>query len=550
MKQKLLLLAAVLLCIMQSYAQNGAIYNNAAHIVSTSGSYWVVDNGNVALTSESSVNPANMANLKIEADASLTISPKSYLTVNGTLTNSATNAGLVLQSTSNGTASLIHGTTNVPATVNRYLPGASQAWHLLSSPMVAQAISPAFTADPATSYDFYSWYEPSDIWVNFKNSTEPPIWNTANGDGNFKPGKGYLIAYLGTGLTKTFAGNLNAGEVSATLTNTASGVYAGYNLVGNPYPSAMDWKASSGWDRSSLVASGDGYVMSVWNDALSTGNYGEFSSALLSGTGTNGVSQYIPVGQGFMVQAATSGNISSTDAVRVHADQAYLKSTEAVPNTLRLKVSGNANTYSDEIMIEFGHQTSEGGAEKMNSFYETAPSLFTVKTDGNYSIDFRGEPEAVTIPLSFKAGVDGNYTISASQLESFASTSVITLEDLKLAKKQDLTQNPVYNFVSSKNDDGARFLLHFGGAFGIGENNKEQPITVYAFGNTVYITNTSTTILKGDVFVYNTLGQMLLQQKWTGDNLTGINLNASTGYYLVKVITDGNAYTKKVFIKR
>jgi hypothetical protein len=201
-------------------------------------------------------------------------------------------------------------------------------------------------------------------------------------------------------------------------------------------------------------------------------------------------------------------------------------------------------------MIEFGHQTSEGGAEKMNSFYETAPSLFTVKTDGNYSIDFRGEPEAVTIPLSFKAGVDGNYTITASQLESFASTSVITLEDLKLAKKQDLTQNPVYNFVSSKNDDGARFLLHFGGAFGIGENNKVQPITVYAFGNTVYITNTSTTILKGDVFVYNTLGQMLLQQKWTGDNLTGINLNASTGYYLVKVITDGNAYTEKVFIKR
>jgi hypothetical protein len=549
MKQKLLLLAAVLLCITQSYAQTGTIYNNGAHIVSTSGSYWVVNKGNVALTSESSVNLATMANLNIEADASLTISPKSYLTVNGTLTNSATNAGLVLQSTSNGTASLIHSTTNVPATVNRYLPGASQAWHLLSSPMVAQAISPAFTADPATSYDFFTWYEQNGVWVNFKNDDVSPTWSTGNGSPNFVAGRGYLVEYTGTGLTKLFAGNLNAGLVSLALTNTASGVYAGYNLVGNPYPSAMDWKATS-WDRSSLVKSGGGYVMSVWNDASSTGNYGEFNSALLSNTGTNEVSQYIPVGQGFMVQAATSGNISSTDDVRVHADQAFLKSTEAVPNTLRLKVSGNANTYSDEIMIEFGHQTSEGGAEKMNSFYETAPSLFTVKTDGNYSIDFRGEPEAVTIPLSFKAGVDGNYTITASQLESFASTSVITLEDLKLAKKQDLTQNPVYNFVSSKNDDGARFLLHFGGAFGIGENNKVQPITVYAFGNTVYITNTSTTILKGDVFVYNTLGQMLLQQKWTGDNLTGINLNASTGYYLVKVITDGNAYTETVVLKR
>ncbi len=550
MKQKLLLLAAVLLCIIQSYAQNGAIYNNGAHIVSTSGSYWVIDNGSVVLTSESAVNLANMANLNIEADATLTITPKSCLTVSGTLTNSATNTGLVLQSTSEGTASLIHSTANVPATVNRYLPGASQAWHLLSSPLVAQPINSAFTADPATSYDFFTWYEQGGAWVNFKNNDNAPTWNTANGSPNFVAGRGYLVEYTGTGLTKQFAGNLNAGSVSLALTHAGPVAYTGYNLVGNPYPSAMDWKATSGWGRSSLVASGDGYVMSVWNDALSTGNYGEFSSTLLSNTGTNGVSRYIPVGQGFMVQATSSGTISMNDAVRVHADQAFLKSADAIPNILRLKVSGNANTYSDEILVEFGHQTSEGGAEKMNSFYEIAPSLFTVKTDGNYSIDFRGQPEAVTIPLSFKAGVDGNYTISANQLESFASTNAITLEDLKLSKKHDLMQNPVYNFVSSKNDDAARFLLHFGGAFGIGENAKEMPFQVYAFGNTVYIANTSAIALKGDVYVYNTLGQTLMHQKLNGDNQMQINLNASTGYYLVKIITDGAAFTTKVFIKR
>ena len=111
-------------------------------------------------------------------------------------------------------------------------------------------------------------------------------------------------------------------------------------------------------------------------------------------------------------------------------------------------------------------------------------------------------------------------------------------------------QNPVYNFVSSKNDDGARFLLHFGGTFGIGENAKEMPFQVYAFENTVYIANTSAIALKGDVYVYNTLGQTLMHHKLNGDNQLQINLNASTGYYLVKVITDGNAFTNKVFIKR
>jgi len=42
----------------------------------------------------------------------------------------------------------------------------------------------------------------------------------------------------------------------------------------------------------------------------------------------------------------------------------------------------------------------------------------------------------------------------------------------------------------------------------------------------------------------------LMHHKLNGDNQLQINLNASTGYYLVKVITDGNAFTNKVFIKR
>ncbi|MCX6278311.1 MAG: hypothetical protein NT004_09460 [Bacteroidetes bacterium] len=145
--------------------------------------------------------------------------------------------------------------------------------------------------------------------------------------------------------------------------------------------------------------------MWIWNDAPTFGNYGAINSE--SGEGTNGASQYIPVCQGFMVQAASAGTLGMADGIRVHNTQAFLKSTDAIANVLRVKVAGNANTYSDEIVVEFGHPTDNGGAEKMFSFYETAPSLYTVKPDGNYSIDFRGEPGAVTIPMSFKAGADG-----------------------------------------------------------------------------------------------------------------------------------------------
>ena len=439
---------------LSSFAQGVIKAETGAYIKSETGSYWVVDNGAFTLTSPSAANPASMANLKIEADASLTIGPLNYLSVTGTLTNNAGNNGLVVNSDATGAGSLINGTASVPATVTRYITGVSQAWHLLSSPVAAQAISPAFTADPSTSYDFFAWYEPTGEWVNFKNTTVAPTWGTANGSTNFTTGKGYLVEYTGTGLTKQFTGSLNAGSISSALTYSGAGVYKANNLLGNPYPSAIDWKASSGWNRANLVSSGGGYVMSIWNDALSTGNYGTFNSAGSSGSGTNGVTQYIPAGQGFMVKATAAGTLGMTDAIRVHNTQAYLKSTDAIANILRVKVAGDANTYSDEIMVEFGHPT----------------------------------------------------------------------------------------------DDGARFLLHFGGAFSIGENAKEQPITVYASGNTVYIATSAGVRLKGRVIVYNMIGQTVKELPFSENPLTSFNISGATGYYLVMVVTDNHVYSAKVFI--
>ncbi|MCX6269234.1 MAG: hypothetical protein NTW16_18100 [Bacteroidetes bacterium] len=281
---RLLVLILPALIQFSSFAQGVIKAESGARIVCETGSYWVVDNGAFTLTSPAATTPVAMANLKIEADASLTIPALNYLTVSGSLTNNAGVGGLVLNSDATGTGSLINGTVTVPATVNRYITGISQAWHLLSSPVAGQAISGGFTPAPATSYDFYAWYETTGEWVNFK-STSGTSWNTANGSTNFSGGKGYLIEYLALNPTKQFQGNLNAGTVSPAITKSGTGVYKYYNLVGNPYPSAIDWKAASGWDRSKLIESGGGYVMSIWNDALSTGNYGEFNSALLSGSG-------------------------------------------------------------------------------------------------------------------------------------------------------------------------------------------------------------------------------------------------------------------------
>jgi hypothetical protein len=94
---------------------------------------------------------------------------------------------------------------------------------------------------------------------------------------------------------------LNNGNVSFPITNTSSSadaVVRGFNLIGNPYPSSIDWKSGTGWLRTDLVVSGGGYDM--WNPA--SNNYGVCNSS--SSIATNGVTQYIPT-QGYFVRAAT-----------------------------------------------------------------------------------------------------------------------------------------------------------------------------------------------------------------------------------------------------
>ncbi|MCX6269594.1 MAG: S8 family serine peptidase [Bacteroidetes bacterium] len=487
--------------------------------------------------------PANWSNGLPGSTTNITI--PAGLTNYPTITSLASCQNIAIAS---GASILDHGNLHVTgiATVEQQIPGASSAWHLLSSPVASQTIDPAFSVNPSTAYDFFTWYEPAGTWVNFKNTTVYPTWNDANGSGSFVAGRGYLVEYQGINPVKQFEGTLNSGTISPALSKSGTGIYAAYNLMGNPYPSSIDWKAASGWSRTALVSSEGGYDMSIWNDAA--GNYGTYNSNSLESDGTHGVSRYIPVGQGFMVKVASSGTLGMEDGIRVHANQAFLKSSPGNPNILRLKVSGDATAYSDEAVIEFGHETALGGAEKMFSFYESAPGLFSVKPTGNYSIDFRSEFDQAVIPLSFMAGVDGNYALTASQLESFPPSFNITLEDLHTSKVQNFRHNPMYPFTAGVNDAEARFLLHFGGTFGVNDSEKEAPVSIYASGHAVCISSKSGVALHGEVMVYDILGRRITRTRLSSDLLTMINLESATGCFLVKVIVGDETQVGKVIL--
>ncbi|MEI7980593.1 MAG: T9SS type A sorting domain-containing protein [Bacteroidota bacterium] len=512
--------------------------------------------------------------LLINSGKMLEISPGKKLTVSGTLTNSAGSAGLVIKSDATGTGSLIHS-GSVTGTVERYIAHDFK-WHFLSAPVATQPLWPQFAptpagssysdytwgADPVWGWDFYYWNPNSGAttqlyWVNLRNTDGSYNSRTVDGSGNdggfgtttppaFTVGRGYLTAYdagwnpVTDSPIHLFTGTLNAGPVSGTITNGANP----FNLVGNPYPSSIDWQAG-GWDRTKLVSSGGGFDYWIFNDT--DGNYGLFNSAL--GSGTHGTSRDIAPMQGFFVEAASTGTLDMTSSTQVHSTQTWLKESLEINNLIRLKLTTDVNNYNDEMIIAVDPSYADAGSQKFWSMYTEAPEIYSMKNGSDFSIDrMPSVNDGTIVNLGIKAGVVANYALTVTGLNTFFTAKSVTLEDLKTGTTRNLNENNVYAFNAGPDDAAERFHLHFTGPFGANDPGKTEPVRVYTFENTLYIGSNTGPEIKGDVYIYDMLGRLVKQVKVNG-NQCQVKMDGVPGYYVVTLVMENRAYNIKVFLQ-
>jgi len=414
-------------------------------------------------------------NLMINTGKLLTIAPTTNLTVNGTLTNNAGVGGLVINSTEKGTGSLNHSTDNIPATVKRFMKntknGTADGKHFLSSPVANQSIGGEWTPlggthTGGTSYDLYVMNEPTQTFVINLNNLSDPKWGTIHPQNYFVPGRGYtyalqtLLPLLPDTVTKKFVGNLNNGNVTYPVTAISSSSKR-LNLVGNPYPSTIDWKADAGFDRSKLINYGGGYAVWIWNPIAK--NYGAYNSADLTDDGTNGASRYIAPMQGFYVQAAAQGALIFKNSARSSsANNSIWRVSAASVNSpiLSVKVNSNSNEGSDEVRYMFSKPVDEAGSMKLFSFVETAPSLYTKVAGLDYSTSYLADSVGSRVlPLEFKAGSTGDYTLECAYTSSEIRS--LLLEDRLEKKVVDLTQPGSYSFkADASSNNSSRFVLY------------------------------------------------------------------------------------------
>ncbi len=474
-------------------------------------------------------------NGNVDVQQAFDIKPGAYFT-NSTGNTLNLLGSAVFEADPSGMASFIdNGTSNFsnPPQVQLYLSdGTPGSWHFLSSPIVG-AQSGLFTGTYLYSFD-----EPNDTWVNIVPQTV--TLNTMQGYSNWTPN--------GNPLLVTFTGPLHNGPYSIGVTNSSTTNSPGWNLVGNPYPSSLDWDAA-GWTKTNI--DNTIYYYSGDNGGLSNYHYYVGSgTAPYTGVAVNDGTNEIPPLQGFFVHATSSGTLGVSNTQRIHSGQAYYKEGDTDYPLIRILAQGE-NAMTDEMVIRFLEGSTnnfDGDFDAYKLFADNYPQIYSVTSSGTkLAINTLPEiNEDMVVPVSFSAPTEGTYSFTFTELAGFDQQGDLYLEDLLTGDVQEVDENSVYTFEHSPLNDDNRFLLHFSNPLGVDEMSGEN-ISIHSYGNVVYVNRPVE--FKGTVSILDMLGQEIIMQKANGEGLMTIPVTNGTGYYVVKVQSDNNLTTRKVFIR-
>ena len=454
------------------------------------------------------------------------ITPGAMVTVqNNACLKASSSAGITIKSDASGAGSFLDqnsGSGNVTFSgtqnVERYMSGnwtsgpplVSTRWHAVSSPV----LNPSNNLFYGSLMD--KWDEANQTWIDLTLPYE-----------NMTLMKGYLVAPTNPGITATFTGPLNTGDKSISGLTITSGSWSGFNLIGNPFPSAIQWNTS-------IQLTNVNEFAWIWNGTAWISN----AKASLA---------VIPASQGFFVQVASAtGTVLIPNANRLHSSQTYYKSE--ITDFLTLRIDGNG--YWDQTQIRILPGSSNEYESRLDALKlmgsEFAPQFFSYKQDIDISI--LSLPTLTVYPvvrLGFKPGTAGNFTITASGLETFNSRTNCYLEDLVNGTNQDLNISPVYTFSAVPGQPEHRFNLHFA-AIGLNEQEKGHN-KIYSYDKKIYV-NISEAI-HGDIIVYNLLGVEIFRKPIVSNSLNTIELHQCTGYYIVSVVGETGNFSNKVFIR-
>lgn len=428
-----------------------------------------------------------------------------------------------------------------------------------SSPLTADSNFTLQTLSPLTLSDkYYSWNATTQSWSVIMNGTETMV-----------PGKGYGVRAPQTFSTNpstvqpylggVFTGKPNNGNISYGIvgSNSADPLLQKWNLVGNPYPSAIDIEQFL--LQNNTVLDGTAYVWTHNSPPNSSGSYVSSDYAVYNFSGSVGTTmgvvptKYFAAGQSFFVKGIFNGNTTATfnNKMRVSGFNSQFYRLPAVDGKHRIWLNlQNAEGAFSQALVGYIENATNGldwgyDADLFGGNYVTFYSLLDGK---ELSINGRALPfnDQDFVPLGYKTELNGNLIISIGNLDGEMTGRTIYLEDRTLGIIHDLKQSD-YSFETLAGTFNNRFVLRYTNE-ALGINNPVDPeiCLVYKDRNQNIIVSLGT----GDISqirIFDISGRLVHDAKNINRTKVSIeNLPAMNQILLVEVQSEN----RKKFIKK
>ena len=415
----------------QDFGGAGKTYNNL--IVDKSG-------GNVQFTSS------------VSLTGRLTIESPTTVITGGVLTLLSTSDG----ATGNGSIGPIPTGASISGNVSvrRYMSEEGRIYRYISSPIQSMTVAQLQAAGIIVSGDFDGaspclGCQPSMYWwdetLGGDNSVGYIPFPSMSNSESMEVGRGYATFVaddvIPGNVTINYSGTINSGDISLPVTYTETGNPSsdGWNLVGNPYPSSIDW--DQGWTKarvSPVIAirnNGDGGVYQYWD-----------------GTGDpNGIpSGVIATGQAFWVRATDDNPVLTIhESAKSSLTGIFFRENVREENIPTLAISLKKGTDVDvayyKVRKNAKPELDDLDGPKLNNVIF---DISTLTPDGiSMAINATDKPLCgEPLRLRIQDVTNGTYQISAQRKGLFEGYQV-TLVDKYTSMNFDLTSGGEYEFT-------------------------------------------------------------------------------------------------------
>lgn len=350
-----------------------------------------------------------------------------------------------------------------PITLERYTPSIPTVqgyWFNLGCPIQGQTIqdwnddiiTSGFTGSDYPSYGLNNVQYYNESVAGTKSQGYVLATNVSNAIPN---DRGYFVWLNGVAQNLDNTGLIRQGTITQSLSYTVTSPGTifdyGWNIVGNPYPSEVDWNLVS----ASLTGPRVYYVY----DYETKSN--KFRNAA---TGSGTASRYIAHSQGFQVKVNAAGqNLVYQETHKTNTGAAFERSDNSTTSLVTFRLS--KGVIADESILLFDANATadldDRDALDLESFESDAINMSLMSpSEVKLAQDARPYFQEISIPVFVNVPAAGDYIFTIVDAQNIPFGTCLYVEDLETGEVVQLNAGQQMTAHFNDTYSGSRFVIH------------------------------------------------------------------------------------------